>query len=144
MTDIVIIFLADYLIYLLSTGILLFCLKTKNKNLLLQCVATALLAWSIGFLIKNLFYLPRPFILTGHTPLAGLNLDGSFPSNHTTVAFGLSFPLLWHHKKAGLMAVLVSCLIALGRVLGGVHTLIDVAAGTAISGLVAWAFHHRG
>jgi undecaprenyl-diphosphatase len=134
MTDLGIIFLADYLLYLFLAGVIFFLLATGQKNLLFRCLLTAFLAWLFGLLLKNLFYLPRPFILAGNLPLARFNLDGSFPSNHSAMAFGLAIPLLKHRSKTvGLTALIIAVLVAVGRVLGGVHTLIDVAAGAVIA-----------
>jgi undecaprenyl-diphosphatase len=144
MTDFIIIFLADYLIYLLALGVVLYCLGSGNRRLLRQCLITAVISWTIGFVIKNFFYLPRPYIVSGFIPLAGFYLDGSFPSNHTTIAMGLTFPILWQHRLAGLIAVFGACLVAFGRVLGGVHTIMDITAGIFISGLVSLAVYHRG
>jgi membrane-associated phospholipid phosphatase len=131
MTRIIIVFMADYLVYILGLSVVVYCLLIRNKELLIRCIVVALLSWLIGFLIKNLFYLPRPFIFSGLPPLITPGLDGSFPSNHTTLAFGLSLPLF--SKKGGIIFIFLAGLVSLGRVLAGVHTLIDVTAGIIIA-----------
>ncbi len=144
MTDFVIIFLADWLIYFLAFGVLFYGVVTRSKILLRQCLTTVSVTWFIGWIIKNLFYFPRPFILTGQIPLAGLPLDGTFPSNHTVIAFSLAFPFLLARHKGGLVILTVAFLVALGRILGGVHTTVDIAAGILISALISRIIHRWG
>jgi undecaprenyl-diphosphatase len=144
MIDFLIIFLADWLIYFLAFGVLVYCITTRSKVLFRQCLTTVSMTWFIGWIIKNLFYFPRPFILTGRTPLAGLPLDGTFPSNHTVIAFSLAFPFLLSHRKGGLVVLMMAFLVALGRILGGVHTAVDITAGILISALVSRIVHRWG
>ena len=82
--------------------------KTKNKNLVFQALLSGLIAWTIGILIKNFFYIPRPFILTGQTPLIPFLLDSSFPSNHAALAFGLSLPVFYKDRRIGLVLFAIS------------------------------------
>ena len=106
--------------------------KTKNKHLIIQAVSSGGIAWVLGFLIKNFFYIPRPYILTGQTPLIPFLLDGSFPSIHTALAFGLSLPVFYKDRKIGLLLFTISTVIAFSRVLGGVHTEVDILGGVTV------------
>jgi undecaprenyl-diphosphatase len=105
---------------------------TKNKHLVFQAVLSGSIAWIIGFLIKNFFYVPRPFILSGQTPLIPFLFDGSFPSNHAALAFGLSLPVFYKDRKIGLILFSISVLIAFSRVIGGVHTEADILGGVTV------------
>jgi undecaprenyl-diphosphatase len=106
--------------------------KTQNKHLIFQAVLSGCIAWIAGFLIKNIFYIPRPYILTGETPLIPFLLDGSFPSLHTALAFGLSLPVFYQDRKIGLILFAISTIIAFSRIIGGVHTEIDILGGVTV------------
>ena len=135
----IIIFLADYLIYFLPLGPLLAAYRRRYPRLIWESLAAAVLAWAMGFLIKNFYYLPRPFIFAAQLPLVQFHLDGSFPSNHTAVAFALSFPLLRYSRPAGLIMTFFSSLLASSRIMGGVHTLPDIVAGVILAAISSLA-----
>ena len=74
-------------------------------------------------------------------PIAGLHLDPSFPSGHTTVAaavLGFATLLAVQQRRLVLAVLLAAVVAAMGpsRVLLGVHWLSDVLAGYAIG--FAW------
>lgn len=80
----------------------------------------------------------RPFALLGiHAKAAYLNNPG-FPSDHVLFVFAITF-VVWavtKNKAWTLTLVVLSVLIALGRVLALVHTPLDVAGGF-IAALIA-------
>jgi undecaprenyl-diphosphatase len=139
--DLLVIFLADYLVYLMFLGVVLMWV-VKFRFSPIRTLFSAVIAFAISYLLKFFFYFPRPFILTGHQPIVGLIMDSSFPSSHTAVAFALSLSLLFAKKKISLLFLILSLLVALGRILSGVHTLADVFGGIAVAALSV-AISHR-
>ncbi len=127
-----IIVFGEYFIYLQVLFVLLYILVKKNLFLLITAALSGSLAVAIGWLIKSIFYLPRPFILTGISPQVPFHLDGSFPSNHAALAWSLAWIVYWSDAKAGLICMVMAVLVSLGRILGGVHTSVDVAVGFLI------------
>jgi undecaprenyl-diphosphatase len=119
----------NYLLFLIVILICLYSLATHNLQLTTRSFFIAVLALGIGTLIKHYFYLPRPFLSTGMTPLGGYLMDGSFPSDHTALAFALSLPVFIQHRRFGMLLILLSCLVAGSRVIAGVHSLYDVFGG---------------
>jgi undecaprenyl-diphosphatase len=70
----------------------------------------------------------------------------SFPSTHTSVAFAVAAALLYGDITLGLVALVIACLVAFGRVATGVHYPSDIIAGV-ITGFVAYVatrFLHLG
>jgi undecaprenyl-diphosphatase len=67
------------------------------------------------------------------TPLSQYSL----PSAHSALAFGIAFACLWgaDRKRDVFIPVLLAALVALGRVLVGVHFPTDVLAGIGVGGL---------
>jgi membrane-associated phospholipid phosphatase len=111
----------------------------------LRCAVAALAALILVILIRHLaaafWYVPRPFVAYGFTPLYPRPPDTSFPSATAGYFAAVTLPL-WHSwRKLGLLAVAISAEVAFGCVYVGVHYLTDVAAGVAIGlacGQAAW------
>ena len=136
----VIIFFADYAIFLLFALLPVLWFK-KKREMVLHAVISAFTAWLISKFLKDSFAVPRPYVTNGFTPLAGNFSDGSFPSNHTAAAFAISVSLFLHKHKWGVSLIIVSLAIGISRILGGVHYPLDILGGIAIGSLVAWAAH---
>ncbi len=76
---------------------------------------------------------PRPYDQPGFTPLVQKGTHGkSFPSRHALSAAVLAMVWLYFYPIVGWCMTAVALLIAVGRVLTGVHHIRDVAAGLAI------------
>jgi len=106
----------------------------------------ALLAFLVSGLfaqiLKRIFDMPRPPAVLENVHVLGVRLmSHSFPSGHATSAgvVVLAAFLLWSVKDwRSWLAGMVFFLAALGRVYGGVHFPVDVAAGMAIGVVTMW------
>ena len=56
----------------------------------------------------------------------------SFPSRHVFSVFVIAVTVFVKNPVAGCMLAVTGILIAVIRVIGGVHTVLDVAAGAAV------------
>jgi len=132
----------------LGDGLVVALLCTLLMLFRLHSGGAALAAFAVSGLIaqalKHTFDMPRPPAVLDHVHVLGDALTShSFPSGHATsagVMVLLAF-LLW--KKNNWRAWAVSglfLLAAYGRVYGGVHFPLDVAAGLAIGMAVMWGF----
>lgn len=87
----------------------------------------------------------RPFAILGvHAKAAYLNNPG-FPSDHVLFVFSITF-VVWavtKNKPWSLTLLILSILIALGRVLALVHTPLDVAGGFTAALLAATFIYGR-
>jgi hypothetical protein len=97
-------------------------------------LALALGGFALTLALKHALALPRP---------PGAGVDGyGFPSGHAlgaTVVYGGVATLLGSRRAAGTAALLIS-LVAVSRVVIGVHYVVDVVAGVALGiGFVASA-----
>lgn len=100
-----------------------------------------LLAPSISFVVVSIFrnYVdaPRPYEVTGKTPIITKDTKGkSFPSRHVFSVFVIASTLYFISKPLGIFLMLAGCVLAVLRVIGGVHFPRDVIAG-AIIGIVS-------
>ncbi len=88
--------------------------------------------------IKQITGRPRPYAIGLNITLGTAPLDQySFPSGHTMHAVAFSFVAIAHHS--GMIWVLIpfSSLIAMSRIILGLHYPTDVIAGAVIGGYVA-------
>ena len=127
-----ILFIGRYLMYLLLVLLFLGLIIPRYRHLAITSFLAAGLAYAVGWTIKEFFYLPRPFITAGTPPVLPYLLDGSLPSSHTAVSFAIAAVISLRHSRLGLIFIVLALLIAAGRILGGVHTYLDVLSGTLI------------
>ena len=81
----------------------------------------------------RLVQLFRPYDQPGFTPLVQKDTHGrSFPSRHALSAAVLAMVWLYFYPAVGWCMIVIALLIAVVRVLTGVHHIRDVAAGLAL------------
>ncbi len=92
--------------------------------------------------IKSLTGRARPCAVSATIVLGTAPLDQySFPSGHTMHAVSFSMIATAHHPDLAWVLAPFSCLIAMSRVILGLHYPTDVLAGGAIGICVASALH---
>jgi len=104
----------------------------------------AALAGILGLLISGLIGLawqhPRPFVMgLGHVFLHHA-ADSSFPSDHLTFIWAVSFALMFHaaSRRLGLVLAIVGLPVAWSRIYLGVHFPLDMVGAAVVAGLAAW------
>lgn len=129
--DILIIFLAVYLWYLLVLTFGLVLLFDQTKNWLQKCywLITTLLAGGaarlgVAEIIRYFYHHPRP----SGTALI-LETSSSFPSGHTIFVLAFATVVYFYNKKIGFWFGIAGLLIGLARVAAGGHWLSDVWGG---------------
>ena len=96
---------------------------------------TAGFTWVAVYVIKHIFTIPRPFITLDLTPLF-LETGFSFPSSHVAVISALTV-LVWKvNRKLGIIFAVFSVLVAISRMIIGVHYPLDVFAGGCLGVLI--------
>lgn len=128
-------FIGRYLIYLIFALLLAGLLFSSFRQSAFRALLSAGLSAGIGWFIKDFFYLPRPFILSGREPFFPHLLDGSLPSVHTAISVAIAVSILLRHRRLGIIFMLLALLVAAGRVAGGVHSYLDIISGAIIGSL---------
>ena len=114
-------------------------------------VASSLLMIRLGALnyllykiIKELTGRPRPCAVDAGIALGAVPLDQySFPSGHTMHAIAFSIAVATQHGELAWLLVPFAALVALSRMILGLHYPTDVIAGGAIGALTAsWMIAH--
>ena len=128
-------FLAEVAIGLIPLTLLLGWLRgtESTRKAMLQAAASGVLAIVLNQLIDLAWQHPRPFMIgLGHTYLSHA-ADSSFPSDHLSLWWSVSFTLLLHRRTRiiGLALSVAGLPIAWSRVYLGVHFPLDMV-GSAI------------
>jgi len=141
---------ADTIVWLnithLGDGLILVCvamiLLVKNRSNLATAVIASLLLTIIIQIMKRQFQIERPPFVLDHS-LFNLLItdlkptDFALPSGHTAGAFALASMAWVSHQKLSLClaAFCIAIMVALSRVIVGVHWPADIALG-AVTGIV--------
>lgn len=108
------------------------------RKVMIEATASSVLAILFNQLIDLVWQHPRPFMIgLGHTYLAHI-ADSSFPSDHLSLWWAVSFTLLLHCRTriAGLGLSIGGLPIAWSRIYLGVHFPLDMA-GAVIFALLS-------
>lgn len=142
--DAVITFCAVYLIYLLPLILIFLWFKYKHRRLeIFLSFVACLVAWLAitKFIVPNfIWFRPRPdLVALGAKELLFHRPDYSFPSDHATALFALTFGFYtFGWRKVGNYFLAYTLIISFFRIAIGVHFPLDILAG-AFSGLLGVA-----
>ncbi len=114
--------------------LLLIVLLQGDSPLLARCVLAPGLAFAAVTFFRAWRDAPRPFEALPIEPLIPRGTQGkSFPSRHTFSLFMIALAWLAVQPVVGIVLLLLACVLAVVRVLGGVHFPRDVIAGAAFA-----------
>ena len=112
-----------YLLYLFFLG----------DTFLVQAVLVPAVSLVVVSVSRKIITEPRPYEKYGIPPVLDKDTSGkSFPSRHVFSVFVIAVTVFVKNPVAGCILAVTGILIAVIRVIGGVHTVLDVAAGAAV------------
>ena len=121
-----------YIIYILVVA---FMIITKECDVIRIVAVTAVSFIGVSYFRKK-FDTPRPYTVYNYEPIIKKEKEGnSFPSRHVFSAFVIATTFIYANLELGICLFAISCLIAVLRVIGGVHFPKDVIVG-AITGSI--------
>lgn len=144
-SDWLIIFLANYLPYLVVAGFLLWLLKSKKEDKMrLQIGATSLFGalvarFGVAEAIRFFYHRPRPFVYHNIDRLFSES-SYSFPSGHAIFFFALAAGVYHYNHKVGNWLFALAVLITVARVVAGVHYPSDILAGAVLGIITSYLF----
>ena len=132
LTGIVFISYPLYLIFLLA----------EMDIFLPQAVFVPAVSFVVVTLFRKIVNEPRPYEKYDLPPVIDKDTRGkSFPSRHVFSVFVIAITVFVRNPVAGCILAVIGIMIAVIRVVGGVHTIWDVAAGAAVgilSGVIGY------
>lgn len=131
------------------TGLVFFCyplylclLLVKKDALLLQAVAVPAVSFVVVSVFRRIVNEPRPYEKFKTPPVLSKETKGkSFPSRHVFSVFVIAVTVFVRCPAAGLLLGAAGVLLAVIRVVGGVHEPRDVIAGAVFgiaSGIIGY------
>lgn len=98
---------------------------------------------TLGFvsIMKYVIDAPRPFVVFDINPSIIHGLMDSFPSGHAAIFFALAWITGYFEKRFRLIFIITAFLIAISRVVVGVHYPIDIIMGGLIGISIAMLVH---
>jgi undecaprenyl-diphosphatase len=140
MFNLLIIFFAKYLVYLLvALSLIYFFLqnKTLKKKIVWLVAFTLPTAFVIAKILSHFYYDTRPFVAGHFIPLISHAADNGFPSDHALLSFSLAFVVFVFNKKWGTTFFLMGIIIGASRIYSGIHSPIDIIGSFLISAVVS-------
>jgi undecaprenyl-diphosphatase len=140
------VFLADFLLYFLILGAVLFFALERNWkkrwHMFLEASLAVILSRGILTELLHRFYEhPRPYVFYEVEPLIQ-SLGNSFPSGHMAFIWALAGVIFFYNRRWGTAYFVFSLLMGAGRVFAGVHWPLDILGGIFI-GLTSALLVHR-
>ena len=138
-----IIFLANYLPYLVILGLLIWLWRANGElKVRLQIGVVSLLSglvarFGVAELIRFFYHRPRPFVYHSVTRLFSES-SYSFPSGHSIFFFALAAAVYCYNRRAGNWLFVLAVIIGVARIASGVHYPSDILAGAALGLLTAY------
>ena len=125
------------LVYLLYLGMLAW-LAWHRMGQLWPALVVPASAFVVGTLVRKLIDRPRPYTALGFTPLFPKDKTGqSMPSRHCFSAAAMAGTAWYVLPPLGAVLAVLGVLIAISRVVTGVHYISDVLAGLAFGSVFA-------
>lgn len=122
--------------------VLLLALALKGDPRLLRCVLVPGVSFAAVTLVRRWINAPRPYEALEIDPIIHKDTKGqSLPSRHVFSMFVIAVTYLWIQPWMGVILLLLGVVLAVLRVLGGVHFPRDVLVGALCgigSGLVGY------
>ncbi|PDZ08872.1 undecaprenyl-diphosphatase [Bacillus pseudomycoides] len=136
------VFVAEYMLYALVLGVLIYWFTRNNKNrmMIIQGGLAFIVAEIIGKIVGQFYSHHQPFaVLPNVNQLVEHEIDNSFPSDHTILFFSICVSIWLVRKKEGWLWLMLAFCVAISRIWVGVHYPIDVVTG-ALVGIISALF----
>ena len=127
----------DGIIWIVIGFVLLIPKKTRKCGIMVLAALLVMLVVN-NMIIKNLVARPRPCATYPEmVDLVHVPSSYSFPSGHTVSAIAVAVTILIHHKKLGIVALIMAILMGLTRLYVFVHFPTDVYGGMIVGSAIA-------
>jgi undecaprenyl-diphosphatase len=137
----VMVFIANNAIYLLAAAVLvyLFSRQAGNRLMVVSGLAALLLAEVAGKIVGLFHSNQQPFAtLAEVNQLIDMEVNNSFPSDHTIIFFTMSVTFWLFKRKHTYVWILLAVLVGISRIWAGVHYPADIAVGAILGSAFAY------
>lgn len=137
---IILLFFAKYLFLIVGLAAFVYWLRVSKQEKIRLIVFGSVAAIVTIALVKigaALFYDPRPFVNHHVIPLYPHGADNGFPSDHTVLTAFIAMTIFSSSKLLGIVLLVMSILIGLSRIVGHIHSPIDIV-GSLVFALIGY------
>lgn len=122
-----------FLVYIAFVLLLLYELINKNFSCLIRILLTAGIPFAAVSVFRRFCNAKRPYEKFDYKPALHKDSNGkSFPSRHVFSVFVITMAYFYVSVPLGIIMLILGCVLAIVRVVGGVHFFRDVAVGAAL------------
>lgn len=125
-----------YLVNTYAVFFLILCLSIlfffKNKKSLKFFLIAISFSLIVSVFFKELFLVPRPFLVNLNIPNGGLAFSSSFPSTHATLLFSSAVFAKNHSKNLFYIFIVLALILSVFRVYAQTHYFLDIVGGMLI------------
>jgi undecaprenyl-diphosphatase len=134
--------IAENTIYVLGIAVIFFLFSSKNRLMIITGLIALVFAELAGKLSGSVYSNNQPFAeLSDVNKLINMEVNNSFPSDHTIIFFTLTASFWLFKRKHHYLWVLLALIVGFSRIWVGVHYPGDVTAGAIIGALMAYLAH---
>lgn len=137
------IFFAEYSIFLIPIFLIITWLRSdeSTRKFLLKAVCAGLVGLLLNQIISAFWQHPRPFMMGLGRTLIPHIADSSFPSDHLTLLWSVSFSLLRYQplRSIGAAFTLLGLPMAWARIYLGVHFPFDMMGAILVAIVSVWS-----
>lgn len=127
-----------YVVYPVFLIVGLFAFRTKLSDVFLAPALT----FAVATVFRKLFNAKRPYQVYRRSATLAKNSPGqSFPSRHVACAVAIAWAVFYVYQPLGIALFVISALIAIIRVIGGVHFISDVLFAALIAMNISMLFY---
>ena len=109
-----------------------------NKRIALETGLSVAISFIAHFFVHIFYFKPRPFMKRRVGILIPSNMDSSFQSKHTILAFAASTTILMFHRKLGTLMMWLSALTGFSRIWVGHHYPSDIIGSALLGSLTSF------
>lgn len=107
--------------------------RGQRQRIVIYAVGSAILGLFVAQIIGHLWFRDRPFLHHDAYLLITHASDASFPSDHAVGGFSLALPFVFARRRLGWVLLALATILALSRVIVGVHYPSDVVGGAVVA-----------
>ena len=125
-----------YILFLIDT---FFLALQGNSTLLYRSLIVPGVSFIVISIYRKMAGAPRPYQVYNFTPaLKKDTYAKSFPSRHVFSIFMVAYTCMQYWMIIGIILIFMGIILAVVRVIGGVHFIKDVIAGAVIATIIAF------
>lgn len=112
--------------------------QIEGRTAVLKSISTLLSACFVVFILNEIAFRDRPYTLPDARLIFYAPTDSSFPSNSVAAVAGMAIPIFRTYRVLGIIMLIGSFSLGVGRIFVGIHFPGDIIGGLLIAIVSFW------